>query len=132
MPAVGSSDAFLTHRPGKDGGGHPHMDLVDHLPIETSCSPGRRLEYTAGVSDLIFSRAEDFVGKANLQRMKAKLPAVPHVAPLTRVEAELRLVVHCHHRLVDGAEAARFLVTINNRLAEGSFEAELSGYEPAR
>jgi pyruvate dehydrogenase E2 component (dihydrolipoamide acetyltransferase) len=29
------------------------------------------------------------------------------------------------HRLVDGADAARFLVTIKNRLEEGSFEAEL-------
>jgi pyruvate dehydrogenase E2 component (dihydrolipoamide acetyltransferase) len=29
------------------------------------------------------------------------------------------------HRLVDGADAARFLVTIKNRLEEGAFEAEL-------
>ena len=29
------------------------------------------------------------------------------------------------HRLVDGADAARFLVAIKNRLEEGSFESEL-------
>jgi 2-oxoglutarate dehydrogenase E2 component (dihydrolipoamide succinyltransferase) len=29
------------------------------------------------------------------------------------------------HRLVDGADAARFLMTVKNRLEEGSFEAEL-------
>ena len=29
------------------------------------------------------------------------------------------------HRLVDGADAARFLVTVKERLEEGSFEAEL-------
>ena len=29
------------------------------------------------------------------------------------------------HRLVDGADAARFLVTVKNRLEEGEFAAEL-------
>ena len=29
------------------------------------------------------------------------------------------------HRLVDGADAARFLTTVKNRLEEGAFEAEL-------
>ena len=29
------------------------------------------------------------------------------------------------HRLVDGADAARFLVTVKGRLEEGAFEAEL-------
>jgi pyruvate dehydrogenase E2 component (dihydrolipoamide acetyltransferase) len=29
------------------------------------------------------------------------------------------------HRLVDGADAARFLGTVKNRLEEGAFEAEL-------
>ena len=29
------------------------------------------------------------------------------------------------HRLVDGADAARFLVTVKDRLEEGAFEADL-------
>ena len=48
------------------------------------------------------------------------------------VRSIVYLALTYDHRLVDGADAARFLVTIKNRLEEGSFEAELSGYEPAR
>jgi len=29
------------------------------------------------------------------------------------------------HRLVDGADAARYLATVKNRLEEGAFETEL-------
>jgi 2-oxoglutarate dehydrogenase E2 component (dihydrolipoamide succinyltransferase) len=35
------------------------------------------------------------------------------------------LALSYDHRLVDGADAARFLVAIKSRLEEGSFESEL-------
>jgi 2-oxoglutarate dehydrogenase E2 component (dihydrolipoamide succinyltransferase) len=41
------------------------------------------------------------------------------------VRSMVYLALTYDHRLVDGADAARFLVTVKNRLEEGSFEAEL-------
>jgi 2-oxoglutarate dehydrogenase E2 component (dihydrolipoamide succinyltransferase) len=35
------------------------------------------------------------------------------------------LALSYDHRLVDGADAARFLVTIKERLEEGNFESDL-------
>jgi 2-oxoglutarate dehydrogenase E2 component (dihydrolipoamide succinyltransferase) len=35
------------------------------------------------------------------------------------------LALSYDHRLVDGADAARFLATVKDRLEAGSFEAEL-------
>ena len=56
----------------------------------------------------------------------------PDLGEVITVRSIVYLALTYDHRLVDGADAARFLVTIKNRLEEGSFEAELSGYEPAR
>ena len=41
------------------------------------------------------------------------------------VRSMVYLTLTYDHRLVDGADAARFLVTVKNRLEEGAFEAEL-------
>jgi len=41
------------------------------------------------------------------------------------VRSMVYLALTYDHRLVDGADAARFLTTLKNRLEEGSFEAEL-------
>ena len=41
------------------------------------------------------------------------------------VRSMVYLALTYDHRLVDGADAARFLTTVKNRLEEGSFEAEL-------
>jgi pyruvate dehydrogenase E2 component (dihydrolipoamide acetyltransferase) len=41
------------------------------------------------------------------------------------VRSMVYLALTYDHRLVDGADAARYLVTVKNRLEEGSFEAEL-------
>ncbi len=43
------------------------------------------------------------------------------------VRSVVYLALTYDHRLVDGADAARFLVTIKDRLEEGQFEAELGG-----
>jgi pyruvate dehydrogenase E2 component (dihydrolipoamide acetyltransferase) len=56
----------------------------------------------------------------------------PDLGEVITVRSIVYLALTYDHRLVDGADAARFLVTIKNRLEEGSFEAELSGYESAR
>jgi 2-oxoglutarate dehydrogenase E2 component (dihydrolipoamide succinyltransferase) len=41
------------------------------------------------------------------------------------VRSMVYLALTYDHRLVDGADAARFLVTVKNRLEEGAFEADL-------
>ena len=41
------------------------------------------------------------------------------------IRSMVYLALTYDHRLVDGADAARFLVTVKERLEEGSFEAEL-------
>ncbi len=57
-----------------------------------------------------------------------KRPVVVEDAALGEVIAVRSMVylaLTYDHRLVDGADAARFLVTVKNRLEEGAFEAEL-------
>jgi 2-oxoglutarate dehydrogenase E2 component (dihydrolipoamide succinyltransferase) len=41
------------------------------------------------------------------------------------IRSIVNLALSYDHRLVDGADAARFLVTIKERLEEGAFEADL-------
>jgi pyruvate dehydrogenase E2 component (dihydrolipoyllysine-residue acetyltransferase) len=57
-----------------------------------------------------------------------KRPAViddPNLGEVIAVRSMLYLALTYDHRLVDGADAARFLGTIKSRLEEGNFEAEL-------
>ena len=57
-----------------------------------------------------------------------KRPVVMEDAKLGEVitvRSMVYLALTYDHRLIDGADAARFLVTVKNRLEEGSFEAEL-------
>ena len=57
-----------------------------------------------------------------------KRPVVVEDAKLGEVitvRSMVYLALTYDHRLVDGADAARFLVTVKSRLEEGSFEAEL-------
>jgi pyruvate dehydrogenase E2 component (dihydrolipoyllysine-residue acetyltransferase) len=49
----------------------------------------------------------------------------PDLGEVITVRSVIFLALTYDHRLVDGADAARFLVTIKNRLEEGAFEAEL-------
>ena len=49
----------------------------------------------------------------------------PSLGEVIAVRSMVYLALTYDHRLVDGADAARFLVTVKNRLEEGSFEAEL-------
>jgi 2-oxoglutarate dehydrogenase E2 component (dihydrolipoamide succinyltransferase) len=49
----------------------------------------------------------------------------PDLGEVITVRSILYLALTYDHRLVDGADAARFLVTIKNRLEEGAFESEL-------
>jgi pyruvate dehydrogenase E2 component (dihydrolipoamide acetyltransferase) len=48
----------------------------------------------------------------------------PDLGEVITVRSVVYLAMTYDHRLVDGADAARFLVTIKNRLEEGAFEAE--------
>ncbi|GAB3982805.1 hypothetical protein GCM10029978_087540 [Actinoallomurus acanthiterrae] len=57
-----------------------------------------------------------------------KRPAViedPQLGEVIAVRSIVYLALTYDHRLVDGADAARFLTTVKNRLEEGNFEAEL-------
>jgi 2-oxoglutarate dehydrogenase E2 component (dihydrolipoamide succinyltransferase) len=57
-----------------------------------------------------------------------KRPAViedPDLGEVIAVRSMVYLALTYDHRLVDGADAARFLGTIKHRLEEGNFEAEL-------
>jgi len=49
----------------------------------------------------------------------------PALGEVIAVRSMVYLALTYDHRLVDGADAARFLVTVKNRLEEGAFEAEL-------
>jgi 2-oxoglutarate dehydrogenase E2 component (dihydrolipoamide succinyltransferase) len=49
----------------------------------------------------------------------------PSLGEVIAVRSMVYLALTYDHRLVDGADAARFLVTVKNRLEEGAFEAEL-------
>ena len=49
----------------------------------------------------------------------------PALGEVIAVRSMVYLALTYDHRLVDGADAARFLVTVKNRLEDGSFEAEL-------
>jgi 2-oxoglutarate dehydrogenase E2 component (dihydrolipoamide succinyltransferase) len=48
----------------------------------------------------------------------------PQLGEVITVRSMVYLALTYDHRLVDGADAARFLITVKNRLEEGSFEAE--------
>jgi pyruvate dehydrogenase E2 component (dihydrolipoamide acetyltransferase) len=57
-----------------------------------------------------------------------KRPAViedPQLGEVIAVRSIVYLALTYDHRLVDGADAARFLTTVKNRLEEGNFETEL-------
>ncbi|MFC6887412.1 2-oxo acid dehydrogenase subunit E2, partial [Actinomadura yumaensis] len=57
-----------------------------------------------------------------------KRPAViddPELGEVIAVRSMMYLALTYDHRLIDGADAARFLATIKHRLEEGNFEAEL-------
>jgi pyruvate dehydrogenase E2 component (dihydrolipoamide acetyltransferase) len=49
----------------------------------------------------------------------------PSLGEVIAVRSVVYLALTYDHRLVDGADAARFLSTVRNRLEEGAFEAEL-------
>lgn len=49
----------------------------------------------------------------------------PDLGEVIAVRSMIYLSLTYDHRLVDGADAARFLSTLKNRLEEGNFEAEL-------
>ena len=49
----------------------------------------------------------------------------PMLGEVITVRSMIYLALTYDHRLVDGADAARFLVTMKTRLEEGAFEAEL-------
>jgi 2-oxoglutarate dehydrogenase E2 component (dihydrolipoamide succinyltransferase) len=49
----------------------------------------------------------------------------PALGEVIAVRSTVYLALTYDHRLVDGADAARFLGTVKNRLEEGAFEAEL-------
>jgi pyruvate dehydrogenase E2 component (dihydrolipoyllysine-residue acetyltransferase) len=49
----------------------------------------------------------------------------PALGEVIAVRSTAYLALTYDHRLVDGADAARFLTTVKNRLEEGAFEAEL-------
>jgi pyruvate dehydrogenase E2 component (dihydrolipoamide acetyltransferase) len=50
----------------------------------------------------------------------------PDLGEVITVRSIVYLALTYDHRLIDGADAARFLVTIKNRLQEGHFETELA------
>jgi len=57
-----------------------------------------------------------------------KRPAViddPELGEVIAVRSMVHLALTYDHRLIDGADAARFLGTVKHRLEEGNFEAEL-------
>jgi 2-oxoglutarate dehydrogenase E2 component (dihydrolipoamide succinyltransferase) len=57
-----------------------------------------------------------------------KRPAViddPELGEIIAVRSFVYLALTYDHRIVDGADAARFLTTIKERLGEGAFDADL-------
>jgi 2-oxoglutarate dehydrogenase E2 component (dihydrolipoamide succinyltransferase) len=60
--------------------------------------------------------------------MVVKRPVVmedPALGEVITVRSMVYLALTYDHRLIDGADAARFLTTVKDRLEEGAFEAEL-------
>jgi len=49
----------------------------------------------------------------------------PALGEVIAVRSMVYLALTYDHRLIDGADAARFLTTVKSRLEEGAFEAEL-------
>jgi 2-oxoglutarate dehydrogenase E2 component (dihydrolipoamide succinyltransferase) len=49
----------------------------------------------------------------------------PDLGEVITVRSMVYLALTYDHRLVDGADAARFLVAVKERLEAGSFEAEV-------
>ena len=49
----------------------------------------------------------------------------PALGEVITVRSMVYLALTYDHRLVDGADAARFLVTVKDRLEEGDFATEL-------
>jgi pyruvate dehydrogenase E2 component (dihydrolipoamide acetyltransferase) len=49
----------------------------------------------------------------------------PKLGEVIAVRSVVYLALTYDHRLIDGADAARFLATVKNRLEEGAFESEL-------
>ncbi len=49
----------------------------------------------------------------------------PNLGETIAIRSMVYLALTYDHRLVDGADAARFLVTVKERLEEGRFEADL-------
>ena len=49
----------------------------------------------------------------------------PDLGEVIAVRSMVYLALTYDHRLVDGADAARFLITIKDRLEDGDFEADL-------
>jgi 2-oxoglutarate dehydrogenase E2 component (dihydrolipoamide succinyltransferase) len=49
----------------------------------------------------------------------------PALGEVITVRSMVYLALTYDHRLIDGADAARFLITVKNRLEEGAFESEL-------
>jgi len=49
----------------------------------------------------------------------------PTLGEVIAVRSMVYLALTYDHRLVDGADAARFLLTVKSRLEEGAFETEL-------
>ena len=56
----------------------------------------------------------------------------PALGEVITVRSMVYLALTYDHRLVDGADAARFLATVKARLEEGAFEAELGLYGRGR
>ncbi len=49
----------------------------------------------------------------------------PNLGEVIAVRSMVYLALTYDHRLVDGADAARFLPTVKERLEDGAFESEL-------
>ena len=50
----------------------------------------------------------------------------PDLGETIAVRSMCYLALSYDHRIVDGADAARFLMTVKERLEEGAFEADLA------
>src|ERR1700751_1026137 len=55
----------------------------------------------------------------------------PALGEVIAVRSMVYLALTYDHRLIDGADAARFLTTVKSRLEEGTFEPELGLWPPA-
>jgi pyruvate dehydrogenase E2 component (dihydrolipoamide acetyltransferase) len=73
---------------------------------------------------IIFQPQVAILGTGAVVRRPAVI-ADPNLGEVIAVRSMVYLALTYDHRLVDGADAARFLGTIKHRLEEGNFEAEL-------